>query len=218
MLVATALVVWRTEAVTTPQAALLLAVLVLLVGLLGLTVYACAGRCTPLVTLLTCLARWHIFPQKMAQLQAFAAEVERRIALVLTERTSIFLLAQLVTWLSTVSLFLRPWIFFWFLPGARLRVEQLCALFVLTNLVNLLSVVPGGLGWFEATMAGYARATGLGDEQGVAFALVSRIADVTLLMLGGWLIVHAGLSSLMRGQAAERVQTPGKASEQQTEG
>jgi uncharacterized protein (TIRG00374 family) len=154
----------------------------------------------------------------MTQLRAFAAEVERLIAMALTERRSVFLLAQLVTWLSTVSLFIRPWIFFWFLPGARLRVEQLCALFVLTNLVNLLTVVPGGLGWFEATMAGYARATGLGDEKGVAFALVSRIADVTLLMLGCWLIVHAGLSSLVRGQAAERIQTPGKASEKQTEG
>jgi uncharacterized protein (TIRG00374 family) len=224
MLVATALVVWRTDAATTPQAALLLAVLVILVGLLGLTLYAFAGRCTPLVTLLTCLARWHIFPTKMAQLQAFAAEVEQLIAMVLTERVAVVLLAQLMAWLSTVSLFIRPWLFFWFLPGARLSVEQLCALFVLTNLVNLLTVVPGGLGWFEATMAGYARATGLGDEKGVAFALVSRIADLTLLTLGCWLIVHAGLSYLVRGQAgerqssAERIQTPGKASEKQAEG
>jgi uncharacterized protein (TIRG00374 family) len=186
--------------------------------------YAFAGRCTPLVTLLTCLARWGIFPQKMTQLRAFAAEVERLIAMALTERRSVFLLAQLVTWLSTVSLFIRPWLFFWFLPGTRLSMEQLCALFVLTNLVNLLTVVPGGLGWFEATMAGYARATGLGDEKGVAFALVSRMADVTLLTLGCWLIVHAGLSYLGRGRArerqpaAERIQTLGKGSENQAEG
>ena len=224
MLVATALVVWRTDAVTTPQAALLLAVLVLLTGLLGLTLYAFTGRCTPLVTLLTCLVRWGLFPQTLAQLRAFAAEVEQRIAMALTERRSVFLLAQLITCLSTVSLFIRPWLFFWFLPGTRLSVEQLCALFVLTNLVNLLSVVPGGLGWFEATMAGYARATGLGDEKGVAFALVSRIADVTLLTLGCWLIVHTGLSYLVRGQARERqpaatrIQTLGKGSENQAEG
>ena len=224
MLVATALVVWHTDAVTTRQAALLLAVMVILVALLGLTLYAFAGRFTPLVRLLTCLARWGIFPQKMAQLRAFAAEVEQLIAMALTERTAVFLLAQLITWLSTISLFIRPWLFFWFLPAVRLSVEQLCALFVLTNLVNLLTVVPGGLGWFEATMAGYARATGLGDEKGVAFALVSRMADVTLLTIGCWLIMHAGLSYLARGQAgerqpgAERIQTPGQASENQAEG
>ena len=110
MLVATALVVWRTDAVTTPQAALLLAVMAILVALLGLTLYAFAGRFTPLVRLLTCLARWGIFPQKMAQIRAFAAEVEQLIAMVLTERTAVFLLAQLIIWLSTVSLFIRPWI------------------------------------------------------------------------------------------------------------
>ena len=84
---------------------------------------------------------------------------------------------------SAVSIFIRPWIFFWFLPGARPSVEQLCALFVLTNLVNLLTVVPGGLGWFEAAMAGYASATGLGDDRGVGFALVSRMADLRLAVL-----------------------------------
>ena len=117
MLVATALIVWRTDAVSTPQATLLLAVLVLLAGLLGLTLYAFAGRCTPLVTLLARLERWHIFPTKMAQLRAFATEVEQLIAVALTERFAVFLLAQLITWLSTVSIFIRPWLFFWFLPG-----------------------------------------------------------------------------------------------------
>jgi uncharacterized protein (TIRG00374 family) len=219
MIVATALVVWRTDAFTTLHVALLIAVMVILVGLLGLTLYAFAGRFTPIVTLLTCLARWRIFPQKMSQVRTFAAEVEQLIAMALTERVSVFLLAQLITWLSAVSIFIRPWLFFWFLPGARLSVEQLCALFVLTNLVNLLTVVPGGLGWFEATMAGYASATGLGDDKGVAFALVSRIADLTLLTIGCWLIVHAGLSHMARGQAgdpppsAERIQMPGKGSE-----
>jgi uncharacterized protein (TIRG00374 family) len=223
MIVATALVVWRTDAFTTLHVALLIAVMVILVGLLGLTLYAFAGRFTPIVTLLTCLARWCIFPQKMSQVRTFAAEVEQLIAMALTERVSVFLLAQLITWLSAVSIFIRPWLFFWFLPGARLSVEQLCALFVLTNLVNLLTVVPGGLGWFEATMAGYASATGLGDDKGVAFALVSRIADLTLLILGCWLIVHAGLSHLARRQAgdrqpsAESIQTPGKVSKNKAE-
>jgi uncharacterized membrane protein YbhN (UPF0104 family) len=149
--------------------------------------------------------------------------VEHLIAVVLTERVAVFLLAPGITWFSTVSIFIRPWLFFWFLPGPHPSVEQLCALFVLTNVVNLLTVVPGGLGWFEATIAGYASATGLGDERGVAFALVSRMADLTLLTLGCWLIVHAGLSHVARGRAgkraaaAARLQTPGEVPENKAE-
>jgi uncharacterized protein (TIRG00374 family) len=223
MLVATAVVVWRTDVFTLPQATLLILVMVILVGLLGLILYACTGRFTPIVTLLTWMARWRIFPQKMEQARTFAAEVEQRIAAALTGHSAVFLLAQSMTALSAVSIFIRPWLFFWFLPVAPLRVDQLCALFVLTNLVNLLTVVPGGLGWFEATMAGYAKATGLGDENGVAFALVSRLADLTLLTIGCWLIVHYGLVHMARGQggdrqpAAARRQTSGEASENQAE-
>ena len=54
--------------------------------------------------------------------------------------------------------------------------------------------------------------------------LVILTLPVTLLTLGCWLIVHTGLSYLVRGQArerqpaAERIQTPGKGSENQAEG
>jgi ABC-type transport system involved in cytochrome bd biosynthesis fused ATPase/permease subunit len=43
-------------------------------------------------------------------------------------------------------------------------------------------------------MAGYASTAGIGDEKGAAFAIVNRIAALTLLVLGGWLIVHSGLT------------------------
>jgi len=152
------------------------------------------GRFKPIVTLLQCLARWRILHQKMARFQAGAEELGQHISMTLTAHVSVFLLAQSITCLSALSLFIRPWLFFWFLPGTRPSFAQLCALFVLTNLVNLLTVVPGGLGWFEASMAGYASAAGLGDDKGVAFALVSRIADVTLLTMGSWLILHYGVS------------------------
>jgi uncharacterized membrane protein YbhN (UPF0104 family) len=66
--------------------------------------------------------------------------------------------------------------------------------------VNAFSIIPGGLGLFEATMTGYASAVGLGDDKGAAFAIISRIADLTLLMLGSWLIVHYGLSKVVYGK------------------
>jgi len=205
MIVATAYFIWHTDTLATRYAVLLIGAMVILVGLLGITLYTFMGRFKPIVTLLVCLARWRIFHRKMARFQIFAEELGHRISRALTAHGPVFLLAQSIACLSALSLFFRPWLFFWFLPGARLSFDQLCALFVLTNLVNLLTVVPGGLGWFEATMAGYARAVGLGDDKGVAFALVSRIADVTLLTMGSWLILHYGLSHITRGQARERV-------------
>jgi uncharacterized protein (TIRG00374 family) len=223
MIVATACFIWHTDTVATRQIALLIVVMVILVGLLGITLYAFIGRFKPIVTLLIGLARWRILHQKMARFQVFAEDLGHRISRVLTAHGSVFLLAQSIVCLSVITLFIRPWLFFWFLPGTRLGFDQLCALFVLTNLVNLLTVVPGGLGWFEATMAGYTSAVGLGDDKGVAFALVSRIADVTLLTLGSWLILRYGLSHVTRGHREERAsknvgQIHGETSESKAEG
>jgi uncharacterized protein (TIRG00374 family) len=207
MIVTTAYFIWHTDAFAARNAALLIILLVILVGLLGITLYTFVGRFKPMVTLLTYLARWRIFHQHIVRLQASVEELGHRISLALTTHVFIFLLAQSITCLSAISLFIRPWLFFWFLPETHLSFDQLCALFVLTNLVNLLTVVPGGLGWFEATMVGYASAVGLGDDKGVAFALVSRMADVILLTVGSCLILHYGLSHVVRGQAEERVPT-----------
>lgn len=151
--------------------------------LLALILSAFAGRFTPIVRLLTCLIQWRICPQRMIRFRAFAPDVEHLICLALTERVAVFLLAQSITWLSVVSIFIRPWLSFWFLQGVRLNIEQLCALFVRTNLVHLLPVVPGGLSWFEATMAGYISATGLACARSVPApeshaALWSRSAPV----------------------------------------
>jgi hypothetical protein len=51
-------------------------------------------------------------------------------------------------------------------------------------------------------MAGYAHAAELGGDKGAAFALVNRVADLILLVIGCWLIVHSGLSKVARGREA----------------
>lgn len=204
MILATALFVWHTDAFTRQHTVLLCVVMLILASLLGVTVYTFAGRCKPLVTLLKMLARCHIFRYHMAWLQTTAEEIERLMHLTLTEHRRVFLLAQGMMCLSAVSLFIRPWIFFWNFPDVSLGFNQICALFVLTNLVNLLTVVPGSLGWFEATMAAYASAVGLGEARGAAFALVTRLADLTFLILGSWLIVHYGLTHVARDKTAAR--------------
>jgi uncharacterized protein (TIRG00374 family) len=201
MVVAAALFLWHTDSLPTRSAILLMGMLSGLTGLFGLTLYAFASNLQPIGRLIDCLARCRCLRARMAHWRSPVAEMETLISTTLTTRLQVFLLAQGITCLSMVSLFIRPWIFFQALPDTRVGFDQLCVIFVLTNVVNALTLVPGGLGWFEATMAGYASAAGIGDAKGAAFALVNRIADLTLLVLGGWLLVHSGLTQVARGQA-----------------
>jgi uncharacterized protein (TIRG00374 family) len=206
MVAATALFVWHTDYFTMRLEALLIAALALLIGLFGLTLYTFIGPGKPLVTIVTFLARYHLFPRLMARLIALAHEVEERIRTTLVYRRRVLLLAQIITCFSAVSIFIRPWIFFRALPHVTIGFDQLCVFFVLTNLVNTFTIIPGALGLFEATMAGYAIAAGLGDAEGAAFALVSRLADLTLVTLGVWLIFHHGLTRIVRER--KRSHTP----------
>lgn len=201
MMVAAVLFIWHTDYLPLRSALLLMGVLSGLAGLFGVTLYAFASDLQPVGRLIGCLARFRVFPVRMARWRRQAAEIDTLIATTLTKRLRVFLLAQGITCLSAVSLFIRPWIFFQAVPEIHVSFDQLCVIFVLTNLVNALSLVPGSLGWFEATMAGYASAAGIGDAKGVAFAIANRIADLTLLVLGSWLIVHAGLTQVARGPA-----------------
>jgi glycosyltransferase 2 family protein len=198
MLVATALFVWHTDFFTRRNEALLIAINGVLAVLLGLGFYSFAGHLRPLVKILAVAARFRRFEGRAKRLQILAEEVENCIHTTVTKRLRLFILAQAVTCLSAVSIFLRPWIFFRFLPTFELGFNQLCVLFVLTNLVNGLPLIPGALGLFEAAMTGYASAAGLGDEKGAAFAVITRIADLLLFMLGSWLIVHYGLTQSVR--------------------
>jgi uncharacterized protein (TIRG00374 family) len=201
MAMAAALFIWHTDSLPTRSAILLLGVLSGLIGLFGLTLYAFASNLQPIGRLIDYLARCRCLRARMTRWRSPVAEMETLISTTLITRLRVFLLAQGITCLSVISLFIRPWLFFQAVPATRVGFDQLCAIFVLTNVVNALTLVPGGLGWFEATMTGYASAAGIGDAKGAAFALVSRIADLTLLVLGGWLLVHAGLTQLARGQA-----------------
>jgi uncharacterized protein (TIRG00374 family) len=203
MMVATAaLVVWHTDAFTQRHIALFSTAIVLLSGLFGMLLYALVGRLQPVVRLCILLAQFRAVRPQMLRLRTFIEEVEERIHATFTQRLWVCLLAQIITCFSAVSVFIRPWIFFHALPNTAIGFDQLCALFVLTNLVNALTVVPGSLGFFEATMAGYAYAAGLGGDKGIAFALVNRVADLTLIVIGCWLIVYYGLSKVARGREA----------------
>lgn len=201
MIVATAMFFVHNPA-TGRNAILLIGTMTVLTLFFGLVLYAFAGRLRPTVRILTFLARFRGIRRRVLRLRRFAEEMEDLIHAAITKRVRVFVLAQVVTLLSAASVFIRPMIFFRFIPGASVGFDHLCIIFLLVNLVNGLTPIPGGLGVHEGVMAGYTSEAGLGSQNGLALQLVGRIADVTLIVWGLWLIVHAGLAAVARQREA----------------
>jgi uncharacterized protein (TIRG00374 family) len=111
LIVATALFVWHTDYFMQRNEVLLTAAIVILAALFGLTLHAFAGHLKPMVRLITLLARFHVFERQLAQLRTLAEEIEELIHSAVTLHIRSVVLAQAITCLSAVSVFVRPWIF-----------------------------------------------------------------------------------------------------------
>jgi uncharacterized protein (TIRG00374 family) len=198
MIVAAAVSVWRIE-LTRNQEILLVASMALLATVFGFALYAFVGNLQPTVRVINALAGVKRWRRKLARLRTRAREMEHLIHAAFTKRWKTFLAAQAVTLLSALSILMRPWVFFYFSrEHVLLGTETLCAIYLATNVINSLPHTPGSLGTFELAMVGTFALVGIGKDNAAAFALVTRAADVFLLLLGTWLIVHYGLQSVAR--------------------
>ncbi len=128
-------------------------------------------------------------------------DLEQTIHMSFTKRVKPFLIAQFLTLISTFTLFARPFIIFYFANETRpLELHHICAVYLITNLINLLQFIPGSLGLFEGGLVLYFVHSGLGAQNSMAFSIVNRISDLALVALSVWLIVHFGLSQLAKSK------------------
>lgn len=165
----------------------------------SLTLYAFIGNFKPTVKVVNALAAMGVAKRKLARLRTRAEEMEHLIRMAFTKRWKTFIAAQAVTLLSAFSIMMRPWIYFYFTrERLLLGTEQLCAIYLVTNLISSLPHTPGGLGIFDGGMVALFPALGLDTDHAAGFALMSRVSDIILLLLGAWLIMHYGLQSLAR--------------------
>lgn len=170
-----------------------------LVAVIGLFV----GNFKPTVKLLLFIARMGIFPKQMMKLRHTAKEMEAMVREHLTRRWRVFVLSQLITLLSPVAQLLRPTLFFAFLQAAGADVQlpgvsELAVFFVLTQLIFMLPSTPGGLGVYEGGLVVVFSLLHWPAEDGGAYAILIRTADFLLISLGVWLVVHYGMTSLMK--------------------
>lgn len=168
----------------------------------GLGIYAFLGNFKPTVKFINLLARFGFAKRKLARLRTHAHEVEIIIQRSFTHGWRTFIASQLVTLISAASILIRPWLFFVFASDHWIPIQQLCAIYLITNLINMVPHTPGGLGIFEGGMIGLFALMGLGEakteQMAAGFSIVTRTADVVLIAVGVVLIFVLNMRSFAK--------------------
>ncbi|MHC4608450.1 MAG: lysylphosphatidylglycerol synthase transmembrane domain-containing protein [Planctomycetota bacterium] len=192
--------VWHSNLSRREETIIIITTVILTIAL-GLIFTAFVGNLRPTVRLLNFLARLGIAPRRMIRLRQKAIEMEERVHAAFVTRWRRFLLVQAITLFSALTIFLRPVIFFLFLAGQQgILMEHVAAIYIVTNVVNTLTFVPGSLGFYEGGITGYFELVGLEAQHGLALVLVNRIADAAMFLIGISLIMRHGLMAAARGK------------------
>jgi uncharacterized protein (TIRG00374 family) len=217
MVIAGAIAIWKIN-FPEQQKALVVGALMTVLTLLtlfGFAVYGFVTNRQPTVKVINCLAglgrknkfgRWR---RRLARLRTRAEEMEHLIHIAFTKRWKTFILAQAVTALSALSVMVRPWVFFYF--SARheaVSFAKLSAIYITTNLINMLPHTPGALGVMEGGMGFLFSMLGVGAPGDAgAYQMVGRTADIVLILFGAWLIFHYNLQAMAKriAQGKERI-------------
>jgi uncharacterized membrane protein YbhN (UPF0104 family) len=175
--------------------------------------YAFLGNFKPTVKFINLLARFGFAKRRLARLRSHAHEVEIIIQRSFTKGWRTFVASQAVTLISAVSIFIRPWIFFIFAANEWIGAEKLCAIYVVTNFINMVPHTPGGLGILESGIFGLFALLKLGEshaeQMAAGFSIVTRVADIVLILVGVVLIfalnMRAFAKSVAKGEQKLRV-------------
>ncbi|MBV8878839.1 MAG: flippase-like domain-containing protein, partial [Planctomycetaceae bacterium] len=180
MVLAAGIAIWKIE-FPRRQEYMVLGALGLLVLLFLVAVYGFVSNRQPTVKVINLLARlgrkrrFGRWRRKLARLRTRAEEMEHLIHTAFTKRWKTFLVAQGLTTFSALSVLVRPWFFFYFAHHYLVPFEKLSAIYIVTNLINMLPHTPGALGVMEGGMLGLFRLLGLGtDSDAAAYQVVAR--------------------------------------------
>ncbi|MBI3855752.1 MAG: flippase-like domain-containing protein, partial [Planctomycetes bacterium] len=208
MVIAAAIAVWKID-FPRRQEIMVLTALFTLLTLFLIAVYGFVTNRQPTVKIINLIARFRRggfgrWRRRLARLRTRAEEMEHLIHVAFTKRWKTFVVAQTLTTISALSVLVRPWLYFFF--SARhewVPFEKLSAIYIVTNLINMLPHTPGALGVMEGGMIGLFRILGLGvDSDAGAYQMVGRLADLVLIVFGSWLIFHYNLQAMARRIAA----------------
>lgn len=217
MVIAAAIAIWKIDFPEQQKGLVgsaLTTVLTLLM-LFGIAVWGFVTNRRPTVKVISWLARFGRknrfgrWRRKLARLRTRAEEMEHVIHVAFTRRWKTFVLAQAVTTLSALSVLVRPWVFFFFSERHEIvSFEKLSAIYITTNLINMLPHTPGALGVMEGGMGFLFGMLGVGGPgDAIAYQMVGRTADIVLILFGAWLIFHYNLQAMAKriAQGKEKI-------------
>lgn len=203
LVAAAAYFMWTSDVLPMQSEILLGAITIVCISMVLIFVYAVLGRLHPSIWILNQLGRFHFMRSRLADLKTKALEVEDQIYEAFIHRWRSFFLSLFVTFLSAVSIFLRPIIFDQFTGNKTpIGLQTICIIFVITNVVHFIQIIPGSIGVFEAVCAAYFAHAGTSWTSNTlgAYLVVNRLADLLLFVCGFLLLFHYGLVALARGK------------------
>lgn len=209
MIIAVFVFISSTEVLKKAHEVVLVVVALLFAAALMLWLYAIVGRLRPTIWVIDKIAKFKPMGKRLSRVRRKAVELEYRVHAAFVHRWKRFLVAQAVTLLSTVAMFVRPVVFVLFLGGsAQPHFYNICMIYIVLNVISMVQIVPGGLGMHEWGIAYYfdlISSTPYQDpvftpETAMAYVLVSRFADAAFMLTGLGLIWHAGLMKFARGK------------------
>lgn len=216
MVVAVWLATWRSGILSARVEVTLVVAAGICVAGWAVVLWGILGRWNLSVALLDLVGRLGLWRRRVAAWKETAVEMENHLRGVFTGHVPIFLLAQALAFFSALSIFVRPWLFHVWTPElGRLAVQHVAVVYVITNLLNAVQLMPGNLGVLEGGLIVYfdqADDPAMPEPAAAAFLVVNRIADLALLVLGLLVLVRTGLRWWLgreaRRQAAAEVRAP----------
>ncbi|OHB70050.1 MAG: hypothetical protein A2W23_08205 [Planctomycetes bacterium RBG_16_43_13] len=171
--------------------------------------YAFLSNFKPVLKTVNILSKLKLFSSKIEGMRHKAEELENMVREHFIKRWKTYLNSQLITLVSAASVFIRPIIFYYFYNKNILIETQLFTLltklfiiYVLTQIVLVFQLTPGGFGTFEGGMILTFQIAGLGSgsAEAIAFSIITRIGELAMVFAGLWMISHYGLMKVAKGK------------------
>ena len=197
MVIALGIALWKLN-INERQETLLVISMVIIGSIFLLALYTFAGHLKPIAKIVYLISKLGIAKKKLSKLESRIDDMEKMIHYTFTKNKMSLFKSQLVMFISPAGVFIRPLIFFIMIKQPTLSIAALSAIYLVTNIINILPLTPGGLGFLEGGMLGIFTLIGLKETQANTFSILIRTSDIILIALGIWLIIHLGLKAVAK--------------------
>ncbi|MCI2424899.1 flippase-like domain-containing protein [Candidatus Acetothermia bacterium] len=136
------------------------------------------------------------FPRKrfLSKAAEKIAETEEEIYVAFTAHRRGVFVAFLIQSVATFFIYLRPYLFFYFVRGMGFTLSQLSLLFTLNIMLSLfLWLTPGGIGIAEGGRIGIFALVGVSRGGAVAFSLIIGFLELLFVAVGLSYLLHRGI-------------------------